>query len=71
MVMIGFPLYLLMHKISESYFMTLIAFIITAVVCVAVYFVAMIMVGGLTKEIVEDISPSLARFWPKKIKRIL
>ena len=71
MVMIGFPLYLLMHKISESYFMTLVAFIITAVVCVAVYFVAMIMVGGLTKEIVEDISPSLARFWPKKIKRIL
>ena len=51
--------------------MTLVAFVITAVVCVAVYFVAMIMIGGLTKEIVTDIAPKLGKFWPNKIKRIL
>lgn len=71
MVMIGFPIYWLLHKISEGYFMTLVAFVITAVVCVAVYFVAMIMIGGLTKEIVTDIAPKLGKFWPNKIKRIL
>lgn len=71
MVMIGFPIYWLLHKISEGYFMTLVAFVITAVVCIAVYFVAMIMIGGLTKEIVTDIAPKLGKFWPNKIKRIL
>lgn len=71
MVMIGFPIYWLLHKISEGYFITLVAFVITAVVCVAVYFVAMIMIGGLTKEIVTDIAPKLGKFWPNKIKRIL
>lgn len=71
MVMIGFPIYWLLHKVSEGYFMTLVAFVITAVICVAVYAVVMIMIGGLTKEIVTDIAPKLGRFWPKKIKRIL
>ncbi|MBE7056964.1 MAG: polysaccharide biosynthesis protein [Ruminococcaceae bacterium] len=72
MVMVGFPMYEGISFIlpQESYFSVLISFAITVVVCVAVYVYVLMKIGGLTKEDVNEISPVLAKKWPKKLRRI-
>ena len=72
MIMVGFPLYQILIGLlpADSYFSVLFGFGITVVVCVVVYGYVLIKVGGLTQEDVKEISPALARRWPKKIKRI-
>ncbi len=72
MVMVGFPLYQLMMFIlpEEAYLSVLFAFAFTVIVCVVVYGYVLIKIGGVTQEDVKEISPAIARHWPKKIKRI-
>lgn len=72
MVMIGFPLYqLLSYLLPEgAYFSVLFAFALTVAVCIVVYAYVLMKIGGLTQEDVKEISPALARRWPKKLRRI-
>ena len=72
MVIVGFPLYQILINLlpSGSYFSTLVSFFITVVVCVIVYAYVLMKIGGLTQEDVKEISPALARRWPKKLRRI-
>lgn len=72
MIMIGFPMYQLLICLlpEDSYFSTLVAFFFTVVVCIVVYGYVLMKIGGLTQEDVKEISPALARRWPKKLRRI-
>ncbi len=72
MIIVGFPLYQLLISIMshDSYICVLLSFGITVIVCVFVYAFVLIKVGGLTEADMKEISPALAKRWPKKIKRI-
>ncbi len=64
MLVPSFPIYYLllrMLRFAGPYASNLIAFIVCAAVCVAVYFAVMRIIGGIRKEDVESISPGLAR----------
>ena len=77
MVVVGFPVYNGLHALlnkmlpTRTYITTLISFAIVVVICVVVYFYVLMKIGGLTENDMKEISPALARKWPKKLKRIL
>lgn len=75
MIMLGMPAYFGLYHILAMglpvYAATLAAFLVTAVLCVAVYAYVLAKIGGVTQFDLKNISPGLGRRWPKNFRRIL